>query len=118
FAYISPISKILNKDLAQTGALIGVLADNGIKAESAGHLLATAQLKLATEGKTLEQALDAINKAYQEGKRDIELAAVASEYFDSQSVKLGITLASQQDRLKEYEDRIRSSGGALDDLVN
>lgn len=117
FAYISPISKILNKDLEQTGALIGVLADNGIKAESAGRLLATAQLKLATEGKTLEEALNAINKAYQEGKRDIELAAVASEYFDSQSVKLGITLASQQDRLLEYENRIRSSAGALDDLV-
>src|SRR5690606_12160678 len=58
FAYIAPIANLLNKDLAWTGATVGILADNGLKAESAGRLLSTALIKLATAGKTLPQALD------------------------------------------------------------
>ena len=46
FQYLTPISQILNKDLAYTGALIGIVADSGIKAERAGRLLGTAQQRL------------------------------------------------------------------------
>ena len=118
FQYITPISKILNKDLAYTGAVVGVLADNGLKAESAGRLLATAQIKLATSGKSLQQGLDEINDAYKQGKTGIELLTVANGLFGNQAAKIGVILATQQDRLGEYDEKIRSASGSLKDLVD
>ena len=118
FQYITPISRILNKDLAYTGALVGVLADNGIKAESAGRLLGTAQQKLAKTGKTLSDGLDIINAAQAKGVKEVELLAIATKLFDKQSAKLGIILASNRKVLKDSAQAIRENSGALDDLTN
>jgi TP901 family phage tail tape measure protein len=118
FQYITPISQILGKDLAYTGAVVGVLADNGLKAESAGRLLATAQIKLATSGKSLQEGLDEINDAYKEGKTGIDLLTIANDLFGKQAAKIGVILATQQDRLAEYDEKIRNAKGSLDDLVN
>lgn len=117
FQYITPISKILGKDLAYTGAVVGVLADNGIKAESAGRLLATAQIKIATSGKTLNEALDELTDAYLAGKDGTELLTLANASFGKQAAKIGVTLATQRDRIDEYDAKIRQAGGSLDDLV-
>lgn len=118
FQYITPISKILNRDLAETGALIGVLADNGIKAESAGRLLATAEIKLAANGQSLQEVLEMVNKEYERGASGQELLAKTSEYVDAQAAKIIVTLATQTERLEEYTDKINAAGGSLDDLVN
>jgi TP901 family phage tail tape measure protein len=118
FQYIAPISKLLNKDLAYTGSVVGILSDNGIKAESAGRLLATAQVKLAKNGKTLAEGLEIINKAYREGKRDVELMAEAGGAFDAQAVKVAITLARNTEAIETNAQAIRDNSGALDDLVN
>lgn len=118
FQYIAPISRILNKDLAYTGSLVGILADNGIKAERAGRLLGTAQQKLASENKTLSDALQEINQAQAEGRKETELLALASELFGKQSASLGIVLANNNELIDANAQKIRDNGGALDDLVN
>ena len=118
FQYIAPVSKILNKDLEYTGALVGVLADNGLKAESSGRLLASSQLRLSKSGMTLQDGLDAINNAYKEGKSSTEVLGVATELFGVNAAKVGIVLATNTDKIEEYDAKIRQSGGALDDLVN
>lgn len=118
FQYITPISKILNKDLAYTGALVGVLADNGLKAESAGRLLATAQQRLAKGGKTLVEALEEINEAQRQGKEDLEVLALANDLFGAQAAKVGVILANNSDELDKNSEAIRKNSGALDDLVN
>lgn len=118
FQYIAPISKILNKDLAYTGSVVGILADNSLKAESAGRLLATAQQKLAKDGKSLTDALDEINKAQKENKTDLEVLALASKLFGSQAAKVGVILANNTDAIETNAQAIRDNGGALDDLVN
>ena len=118
FQYLTPISKILNKDLAYTGALVGILADNGVKAERAGRLLGTSQQKLAKEGLTLVDALEQINAAQAEGRKEIELLKLSSELFGKQSASLGIILANNTDVLEENAQAIRDNGGALDALVN
>lgn len=118
FQYIAPISRLLGKDLAYTGAVVGVLADNSIKAEQAGRLLGTAQIKLATANKTLDEALQEINQAYRDGKTEIEILAIAGDLFGKQAAKIGAILATNTDALKDYEERINGAGGALDDLVN
>ena len=118
FQYLTPISRILNKDLAYTGAVLGILADNGLKAESAGRLLGTAQQKLAKEGKTLAQALDEINDAQKRGIKEVKLLELASNLFGKQAAKVGVILANNTDIIEINSQAIRDNGGALDDLVN
>lgn len=117
FQYLAPISQALNKDLAYTGSLVGILADNGIKAERAGRLLGTSQQKLAAEGKTLTDALDELNKAKEKGVSELELLKLASELFGKQSAALGVVLANNSDIIDTNAQAIRDNGGALDDLV-
>ena len=118
FQYLTPISRILGKDLADTGAIIGLLADNGLKAESAGRLLGTAYQKLAKEGNTLESALKQINDAQKAGVKEYDLLAIASNLFGKQAAKIGIILANNTDRLIESSEAIRNNKTAIDDLVN
>lgn len=118
FQYLTPISRILNKDLAYTGAIIGVLADNGLKAEQGARLLGTAQQKLAKQNISLVDALEQINDAQAQGVKELDLLALASDLFGKQAAKVGVILANNSDRLEENAQAIRDNGGALDDLVN
>lgn len=118
FQYLAPISRILGEDLAYTGGIIGLLSDNGLKAENAARLLGTAQQKLAKEGLSLTDALNQINEAQAEGAEGLELLSIASNLFGKQAAKVAVILATNQDEIQEYAERIRNSSGALDDLVN
>lgn len=117
FQYLSPISRVLGEDLAYTGAVIGILADNGLKAQQAGRLLGTAQQKLAKEGRSLSEALDLINQAAKDGKSGQEQLAIASGLFGAQAGKVGVILANNSDIIQKNAAEIRANGGALDDLV-
>ena len=117
FQYITPISRILNKDLAETGALIGVLSDNGIKAQQAGRLLGTAIQKLAAEGNTLEGALKEINEAQESGIEGYDLLTVANKLFGAEAAKLGIILSNNSGDLESNAQAIRDNATAMDDLV-
>lgn len=118
FQYIAPISKILNKDLAYTGAVVGILADNSLKAESAGRLLSTAQQRLSKSGKSLTDALDEINEAKARGVKEVDLLKIANDLFGAQAAKVGVILADNTDKIETNAQAIRDNGGALDDLVN
>ena len=118
FQYLAPISKALNKDLAYTGSLVGILADNGIKAERAGRLLGTAQLKLAGEGLTLDDALTQLNDKIASGAKEIDVMALASDLLGKQSAGLGFILAANSDDIDTNADAIRNNSGALEDLVS
>lgn len=118
FQYIAPISRLLNKDLAYTGAVVGILADNGLKAQQAGRVLGTSLQKLAIKGFTLTQALEQINKAQSEGVKETELLAMANSLLGAEGAKIGIVLARNTNIIEENAQAIRDNGGALDDLVN
>ncbi|AGO47386.1 phage tail tape measure protein [Cellulophaga phage phi19:1] len=118
FQYITPISKILNKDLAYTGAIVGLLADNGLKAESAGRLLGTALQKIAAEGRTLDEVLGEINEAQENGVKGYDLLALASDRFGKQAAKIGIILAGNTDKVEKNAQAIRDNGSAMNNLVN
>lgn len=118
FQYIAPISRILNKDLAYTGALVGILADNGQKAESAGRLLASGIQRLAKNGLTLNDALVKINDARARGIKEEELLKIATKLLGVEAAKVGIVLANNTDIINKNAQAIRDNGGALQDLVD
>jgi TP901 family phage tail tape measure protein len=118
FQYIAPISRLLGKDLAYTGAVVGILADNGLKAQQAGRVLGTSLQKLAIKGLTLTQALEQINQAQREGVKETELLAMANSLLGAEGAKIGIVLARNSEIIDINAEAIRNNGGALDDLVN
>ena len=117
FQYIAPISKLLNKDLAYTGAVVGILADNGLKAQQAGRVLGTSLQKLAIKGLTLTEALEKINKAQNEGVKGTKLLAMANSLLGAEGAKIGVVLARNNDLIEKNAEAYRNSSGALKDLV-
>lgn len=118
FQYLSPISRALGKDLAYTGAVIGILADNGLKAQQAGRLLGSAQQRLAKNNMSLLEALKEVNKAREEGKSKLEVLSLAAKLFGIQAGKVGVVLAENTDKIEENAQAIRDNGGALQDLID
>jgi len=117
FQYIAPIAKLLGKDLAYTGSVVGILADNGLKAQQAGRVLGTSLQKLAVQGLTLDDALIKINNASANGAKEVELLAMANRLLGAEGAKIGIILAENKDIIDKNTESIRSNSGALEDLV-
>lgn len=118
FQYLTPIANILNKDLAYSGAIIGVLNGSTIKAEAGARLLGTGLQRLAKNGNTLDGALKEINTAINSGVKGYDLLKIATKLFGAQAAKVGIVLAKNIDVLDKSAQSIRDNKTALDDLVN
>jgi TP901 family phage tail tape measure protein len=118
FSYLAPTSRALGLSIEKTAAILGVLADNGIKAESAGRLTSTAFAKLAKEGLTLDDALAKINKAQKEGKSNLEVLAIATKLFGAEAGKIGLILANNTQKVDENTVAYQNSGGALQELTD
>jgi len=117
--FVAATANVMNLTVGETGALIGVLQDNGVKAARAGRLLNSSFIKLAKEGKTLEGSLDRINKAQDRGADSMELLQIAEADFGTQSASLGIILANNRDRIAELSNEFDNlSDGSLKKLTD
>ena len=117
-SYLAPVAKSLNLSLEETTSIIGVLADNNIKAESAGRLMATSFTRLATNGMTLDNALDQVNKKQAEGADNLEILALAGKLFGAESAKLALILANNRDKMANLNQEFENSRGSLEELTN
>lgn len=117
--FVSATASVLNLTIGETGALVGVLQDNGVKAARAGRLLNSSFIKLAKEGKTLEGSLDRINEAQERGATSMELLQIAEADFGTQSASLGVILANNRDRVAELSNEFDNlSEGSLKELTD
>jgi hypothetical protein len=115
--FLAPTSRAAGVSFEETGALLGVLVDNGIKAARAGRLTSTSFLKLAAEGLTLENALDKINEAQEKGLTNTQLLTTASKLFGKESAAIGLILADNRDRVEELTTSFEDAAGSLDSLT-
>lgn len=111
FGFIAPTAKALGLTIQDTGALLGVLNDNGIKAARAGRLLSSSFAKLNKKGLTLDDALEKINNSTNKTK-------TATELFGTESFTLGLILANNIDKVDEYTEAFNNAGGSLEKLTN
>lgn len=118
FSYLAPTARTLGLTIEQTAAILGVLVDNNIKAESAGRLTATAFGRLADQGLTYEDALKKINAAQTEGKSKLEILSIANKLFGAEAGKIGIILANNTEKVEEATVAYNNSAGALQELTD
>jgi len=119
FGFVTAGANALGLTIGETGALIGVLKDNNIKGARAGRLLNSSFVKLAQSGISLDQALDKINKAQEEGVNGLGLLKVAGDLFGKQSANLGLILANNRDRVAELTNEFDNlSEGSLKKMTD
>jgi uncharacterized protein YnzC (UPF0291/DUF896 family) len=108
--FVSPAANALGVSFEKTGALLGTLVDNGIKASRAGRLLSSSFARLNKEGITLDEALVKIQNSENKTKE-------ATELFGTESFTLGLILADNTDKVNTYTESFENAGGALDALT-
>ena len=116
--FLAPTANAAGISFEQTGAVLGTLVDNGIKAARAGRLMSSSFLKLADQGLTLEAALLQLNEVQTTTSDELILLRKSSELFGKESAALGLILASNIDKVEGYTKSFEDAGGTLDDLTS
>ena len=101
----APAAKATNRSVEETTALLGVLANNGIKGSRAGTALTATFIELNKKGITLEQALAEIGQSSDKLGTAIDLAGTIGG-------KALSTLAGKEGDIKQLQFTLENSAGA------
>ena len=122
--FVAPVAKAANIDLETTTALLGKLADSGLRGSIAGTGLKNLMSKLSDENSELSKELgfsvknsaDLIKAFKALAKGNIDLTK-ATELTDERSKAAFITLISGIDGVESLADALRNSAGAAEDMA-
>lgn len=109
-AAVAPVASSAGVSLEQTTALLGVLADAGLDASTAGTGLRNVFLDIASEGISLEEALDRITTAQDSNVASLEL-------FGKRGAVIGTLLARNQERAASLNETLENSSGFAKDAA-
>ena len=137
--YASSTANAAGMDIEQTAAVLGVLADSGIKGSMAGttfNAMLRDMKKNAVDGtiaigehtialynqdgtmRDLGSIMAEVEKAT-EGMTDIQRDAALSAIFQEESIRgVNIMLATGSERYQELEEKLRSSEGAAKSMAD
>lgn len=109
-AILAPVAKNAGQSIEQTTAQLGLLTDRGVDASTAGTALRTILLKLASEGKTLEQALNEVRGATDKNAKALEL-------FGLRGAVAGTILAENGEAAENLTKKLENAGGAAQKMA-
>ena len=120
--YVAPVSKAAGVSLEETTAMLGALADNGIKGSSAGTALRRIFSEMATTGKPVKEALAEISArgltltdAMDEVGRSAQTALLVLSESEEKVGNLTETYQNAEGSVKSMADtQLNTLGGALD----
>ena len=105
-ATLAPVAKESGVEIEKASALVGVLANNGVDASTAGTALRNIFLDLAKQGMSLDQALAAINNS-------TDPLTAAFDMFGKRGATVATILSKNQEEIRELtQDFIDSKGEA------
>ena len=102
---VAPVAADAGLSIEETTGFLGVLADNGIRAETAGTGLRNIFLTLAEKGLTLNEALTKINTS-------TNSSAAASKLFGKENAVVATTLAKTIDKTADFTKELKNANGA------
>jgi hypothetical protein len=108
---VGPVAKNAGMSIEETTALLGVLADNNIRAETSGTGLRNILGKLAKTGMTFEDAMTQINGATDKTKTAIDL-------FGLEASTVAIVLAENTTKAGELTAAFDKAGGSAKALAD
>jgi len=108
---VAPVAKQANVQLSEVTAMLGVLANNGVRAETAGVGLRNILLEAAKRGKPFEELLREINES-------TDKAAVAMELFGKENAAVGVILAESTTKVAELNSELIKSQGTAQEMAD
>ena len=107
---VAPVSRATGVSIEKTAALLGVLADNGLKGSIAGTGLAKSFIELNKQGLTLEEGMKRVNESADPLGTAVEMVGVLAG-------KTFLTLASGSESIEGLEDGLNNSAGAAERMA-
>lgn len=104
FKLAAPTARALGVSVEETSALLGALANNGLKGSLAGTGLSKVFIKLAAEGLTLEEGLEKVRNSSDKLNTAIDLVGI----IGSKSL---LTLASSGDDIAYLSEQLEKADG-------
>jgi len=102
---VAPVAKDAGLSIEETTSFLGVLADNGIKAETAGTGLRNIFLTLAEKGMTLNEAMNMVANS-------TNSSATASKLFGKENAVVATTLAKSTSETSKFTKELKNAQGA------
>ena len=135
--YLGPTSKALGVGLEESSAVLGILANSGIKGSLASRALGTAFTRLSKPTKIMQQSMKELGiDFFEEGKfigvagvvkkleqsfiglTQQQKAAHLSSIFGSESFQeMSILLDSGAEKIRSYTDELRNSRGVAKEIA-
>ena len=109
--YVAPVAKQAGVSLEETSAMLGVLANQGVKGSQAGTSLRRIFTDMALTGKPVKQALAEITK------NGITLTDAFDEVGRTAQTALAI-LGNNTDQVDEFTVAMKNSTGAVDKMYD
>lgn len=102
---VGATAKAVGKDLTQTTALLGKLADRGLDASTSGTSLRNVFLELSKQGLTMDEAMSMINNSTDKAKTSMEL-------FGKRGATTGLILADMEGKTTKLDEALTKTDGA------
>lgn len=109
-ATVGPVAKNAGVSIQDTTALLGVLANRGLDASTAGTSLRNIFLELSKQGLTFEEAMTKINTATDKN-------AVALDLFGKRGATAATIIAGAEEETRGLADAFRDAAGAADEMA-
>jgi len=107
---VGPVAKAANVDIARTTSILGVLADRGLDASTAGTSLRNIYLELAASGMTYEEAMQEINQSQNK-------LNTANELFGKRGATTALILAENSTAVDTLDESLRTANGTLETMT-
>ena len=107
---VAPVSRATGVSIEKTSALLGILADNGLKGSIAGTGLAKSFIELSRQGISLEEGMKAVNDSAEPLNTAIDLVGVVAG-------RTFLTLAAGADDLGGLEQAMNDAAGTAERMA-
>lgn len=109
--FLAPVASSVGLEFEKTGAILGVLVDNGIRASRAGRLMGTAFARLGAKGLTYDDALNQINASN-------DKLVTSTKLLGAQAGALGVILARDKQKVEDLAVELTNVDGVLKRLTD
>ena len=106
----APTAKAVGISVERTTALLGALADTGLKGSIAGTGLSKTFIQLNKEGISLEEAMDKVRTSSNQLNTAVDLVGVVG-------AKSLLNLANAGDKIGDLEDKFNNAAGAAKNIA-
>ena len=108
---VAPVAKNANVELSEVTAMLGVLANNGVRAESAGVGLRNVLLEAAKRGVPFKELLDQVNTS-------ADKSATAMQLFGKENAAVGVILAENTGKANDLNIALQDSAGTAQEMAD